>query len=367
MKLIEDIIPVFMRYGFKILPETRNLHMLSRNLAELCNPNEKRSLTAFESCVHTYDIGALPCFLLAQLPVGNTEGVISFALSVLSILELLEHYRHSKDISDEMEIRRLYSCFACAVDPSRNSVCPMIHSIKNETRPGAPIGRETTAQTCLSDRCRLQLAVLPSFKLVAPKLKKYAQFYIDLQSYRYYPPLAGVEMLKYWSNGYLQRYHDISWWEFCAASDSLFGIFVMYAAASIPELSAEEAALLDEACFPWLCGLEALLRSVLHMRANEADGLNFATFYSHLKECEERIIFFADKTAGSFSRLRNGDMYNNMVKAMIGLYLTEPEAGFGMLKLASSCILKESAADRYAAFWKLLRMTGFIKEAIREK
>jgi tetraprenyl-beta-curcumene synthase len=197
-------------------------------------------------------------------------------------------------------------------------------------------------------------------------MKKYVQFFIDLQAYRYYPPLASVEMLKVWSSGYLQRYHDISWWEFCAAADSLSGILTMYAAASGPNLSGDEVALLDEACFPWLCGLESLLRSVLQMRTQEAEGLNFASFYSNLKECEERILFFAEKASASFMKLRNGVEYCNILKALISFYLTEPEAEFGMLKLASSYILKKSSAVKYATAWRLLRMTGFMGQAARE-
>jgi tetraprenyl-beta-curcumene synthase len=308
----------------------------------------------------------LPCILSAQLNGTDMEGFISFALSVLTINIMLENHRHNRDVSQEMEVRKLYSCLSCAVDPSRNSSCPLLHSIKNEPKSGTSNENSPSDQTCLSDRCRLQLAVLPFYGLVAPKMKKYIQFFIDLQSYRYYPPLASVEMLKVWSSGYLQRYHDIYWWEFCAAADSLSGILTMYAAATGAKLSGDEVALLDEACFPWLCGLESLLRSVLQMRTQEAEGLNFASFYSNLKECEERILFFAEKASASFMKLRNGAEYCNILKALISLYLTEPEAEFGMLKLASSFILKKSSAGKYAAAWRLLRISGIMGQAARE-
>lgn len=364
-----DIVPVFMRYVLKILPEAQKQFALTQKIQELCFLREKRSLAAV-SPADSPETGmtrcVLPCILSAQLGGTDMEGFISFALSVLSISMMLENYRHNRDIAQEMEIRRLYGCLSRAVDPSRNGNCPMLHSIKNEPKPGVSDNNDPSVQTCLSDRCRLQLAVLPSYGLVAPKMKKYMQFFIDLQAYRYYPPLASVEMLKVWSSGYLQRYHDIDWWEFCAAADSLSGILTMYAAASGPNLSSDEVALLDEACFPWLCGLESLLRSVLRMRAQKAEGLNFTSFYSNLKECEERILFFVEKASESFMKLRNGEEYCSILKAMISFYLTEPEAGFGMLKLASSFILKKSSAGKYAAAWRLLRISGIMGQAARE-
>ncbi len=365
-----DIVPEFMRYGLKILPEARRQFVLTQKIQELCLPREKRSSAAALSPADSPGMemppGILPCILSAQLSGTDREGFISFALSVLSISIMIKNYRHNRDISQEMEIRRLYGCLSCALDPSRNGSCPMPHSVKNEPRPGASDDNGPSAQTCLSDRCRLQLAVLPCYGLVAAKMKKYVQFFIDLQSYRYYPPLASVEMLKVWSSGYLQRYHDIGWWEFCAAADSLFGILTMYAAASGPNLSGDEAGLLDEACFPWLCGLESLLRSVLRMRTQETEGLNFASFYTNLKECEGRILFFVEKASESFMKLRNGAEYCNILKAMISFYLTEPEAEFGMLKLASSLILKKSSAGKYAAAWRLLRISGILGQAARE-
>lgn len=369
-----DIVPAFMRYGLKILPEARKQFALTQKVQELCFLREKRSPAIAVSPADFSETGMppgilpgiLPCILSAQLSGTDMEGLLSFALSLLSINIMIRNYRHNRDIYQEMEIRKLHACLSCAVDPSRNGSCPMLHSIKNEPKPGISDENAPSAQTCLSDRCRLQLAVLPSYGLVAPKMKKYMQFLIDLQSYRYYPPLASIEMLKVWSSGYLQRYHDISWWEFCAAADSLSGILTMYAAASEPNLSANEAALLDEACFPWLCGLEALLRSVLCMRTQEAEGLNFASFYSNLKECEERILLFIEKATESFMKLSNGAEYCSILKTMISFYLTEPEAEFGMLKLASSYILKKSSAGKYAAAWRMLRISGIMGQSARE-
>ncbi|HEX2945107.1 MAG TPA: DUF2600 family protein [Clostridia bacterium] len=366
MKHYGEIVPLLYKYGFKILPEAQKQLVLSQNMQELCIPSTPRAPTASEALIETPIQGTLLPILSAELPGTNKEGIISFAFALLSITGFIERYRHNKDISDEIEIRRLYNCLSCAVDPSRSSSCPMIHSIKNEPSPGSSGMDESPARSCLSDRCRLQLAVLPAYRLVAPKLKKYSQLFIDLQSYRYYPPLAGVEMLKVWSSGYLQRYRDISWWEFCAASGSLLGILVMFAAAADPEFTGEEAVLLDEACFPWLCGLDSLLASALSMRKREAEGLNFTSFYSNLKECEERIVYFAERAEKSFTNIRNGEDYIRMIKAMIGLYLTEPEAEFGMLKLAGSNILKKTSAARYTTVWRLMRISGLMRQTIRE-
>ena len=55
------------------------------------------------------------------------------------------------------------------------------------------------APICHAERCRLKLAVLPSYTHVSAKIKKYMQMYIDLQSYRHYPPVISRELLKHGS------------------------------------------------------------------------------------------------------------------------------------------------------------------------
>lgn len=338
-----DSIARFLQYSFKVLPEVRS--QISSIAAEqkLCMSQfQGTAIANADAAIPQQPDAAMICSsFFALYPGADKKSTLLFILLLHSLSKMLEAYRSKTDISGEAEIRRLYSCFSCAVDPSRSAGCSLGNLLKTEVYQK----REPASSLCMSDRCRLQLAALPSYKLVAPKLKKYMQFYIDLQSYRHYPVRIREEYLKTWSNYYLKRYQEISCWEFCAASDSLIGIAAMYASAADPELTPEEIRLLDEACFPWLCGLDSLLNAYVHTRLSQPENLNFASFYENLKTCEERIIFFASKAEEACMKLKESSFYMLLINIITGIYLADSEAGFGMRKIASLNILKKCSTQ----------------------
>ncbi len=300
-----------------------------------------------------FDLQVLSCCLLALFPGTELKNIVSFILSLHALKDLLRIYRKKRDIVEESDIRALYGCLACAVDPSRSGVCGIVHSLRNSP--------QYVKQTCLSDQCRLQLAVLPSFKQAAPKIKKYMQLYIDLQSYRHYPASVSKETLKNWCGSYLMRYPEISEWEFCAAADSFLGIAAMYAAASRPGISGEEITLLDEACFPWLSGLCSLLDAAINFRTTgNTETHNFFSYYKNLKECEDRILYFTEKAEKACMKLKESSLYIRLLKTMTALYLTHPEAEFAMLRLATSNILKRSSSPAYILPCRLMRLFRLI-------
>lgn len=338
-----DSIARFLQYGFKVLPE---VHSLTAGIAEgqkLCiSQAQSASIANVDAAIPEQPDAAVLCSsFFALYPGADKKSTLLFIILLHSLSKTLEAYRFKKDISCEAEIRRLYGCLSCAVDPSRSAGCPL----GNLSKASSDQKKEPVLSLCLSDQCRLQLAFLPSYPLVAPKLKKYMQFYIDLQSYRHYPARIREEYLKTWSNYYLKRYREISCWEFCAASDSLLGIVAMYASAADPNLTPEDIKLLDEACFPWLCGLDSLLHSYIHARFSQIENLNFTSFYENLKLCEERILFFTSKAEEACKKLKESSFYMMLINILTGIYLADSEANFGMYKIASLNILKKCSAQ----------------------
>jgi len=299
------------------------------------------------------------CFLFSMYPGTDHRDLVSFILSLYFIAETLEMHRKKKNIADEKEIRDLLGCLSAAADPLRNLPPSGISGILACIMQDADTGcRDTNAKNrpplvCHAEQCRLKLAVLPSYMQVSAKIKKYMQMYIDVQSYRHYPPIISMDLLKTWSSNYLKRYRDISCWELCAAADSFLGIAAMFAAASVPDITEEEVLLLDEFYFPWLCGFCSMLDSVVSLRMSlDSDKLNFSLFYKNLKECEERLIFFAENAEAACRKLRDSNLYLLIMKAAAGLYLSDPEAGFGMLRLTVSNIIRKTSLrpHRYAGF-----------------
>jgi tetraprenyl-beta-curcumene synthase len=349
-----DFLLEMLQYSSKVLPE---LHRQEESISEsiaICS-----KLFSYPG-KNTIGISSTCSSFLALHPGADIKGTVEFTLALSQLTEAIERARAASHLSDEAEIRKLFNCLSGAIDPSRSTGCIAGESLTavREQEPAK------THISCLADSCRLQLAVLPSFSVVAPKLKKYIQLYIDLQSYRHCPPLIRSECLKTWSSFYMMRCQGISCWEFCAASDSLLGVAAMYTAARDPALSREEARLLDEACFPWLCGLESLLKSYVAIRlASGPEHLNYSFYYKNLQDYEERLSFFIKKSVENCLRLKNSSFYISLIRLMLGLYLSDPEATFGMCRLSTARILK--AAPPYTIsccnFCKVLRFWHIIR------
>lgn len=351
-----DIISGFYFFNYKVLPEVRRQAEVAHAKQKLCIPQHaiRDAPDIHVSLPEHFDMQMLSCCLFTLLPGTDLKSMISFVLSLHTLKDILENYRSRRGIVEESDVRALYGCLSCAVDPSRSGTCAILQSSKNTPLMAKP-------PKCLSDLCRLQLAILPSFKQAAPKIKKYMQLYVDLQSYRHYPSPISRENLRNWCGSYLIRYPEISEWEFCAAADSFLGIAAMVAAASRPGMTHEETALLDEMCFPWLSGLCSILDAAIHIRIDSStESLNFTSFYKNLRECEERILFFAENAEKACCRLKESSFYIRLIKTIITFYLTSPEANFNMFRLAATNIIKKSSSPAYIIPYRFMRVSNRI-------
>lgn len=357
MSLYLDGITQFYQYICRVLPEISRQKISLEEMQRRCMPQNR--ITTSASCGFTFfekhHTDMLCSAFFALYPGVDIKNTISFVLSLYLLSDTLDTHRSKADITDDIEIHKLYSCLSGAVDPSRSTSC----ALSSLSDAAISQNAESVSPLCLSIQCRLQLSILPAFAPVAPKLKKLMQYYVDLQSYKHYPPKLRAEYLEAWSQLYLKRYPGIFPWEFIAASSSFIGIAALYASASNPKLTAEDVRLLDEACFPWLCGLDSLLHAYIYAQSSSnAGGLNFTAFYNNLKTCEERILFFAQEAEKACMKLKESSFFIHIINTLIGMYLSAPEANLGMLKLTSKNILQNGPAHFvfYRNLCKLLRL-----------
>jgi len=347
-----------LQYFFRVIPAIRHLSVAMDDEQIPCflrscflkNINSE-PVTGFYS-----GVSALSAAYYALCPGTDYKSALAFIHNLFTLSEILEAYRLQKNITDEHEIRKLFGCLLSAVDPARNTICYL-----NTNLNDMKLSRyDNNKRTCLSDQCRLQLATLPSFSLVSHKLKKYMQLYIDFKAYSYYPETLRNQYFEAWSSSYLKCYRQITFWEFCAASSSLTGIAAMYSAASNPQLSKTDVILLDEVCFPWLCGFESLLCSYISDRICYDKSLKFTSFYNNLKACEERIIFFGSKAAEACMKLNPGEreFYLSYLKFLTVMFLSDSEADFGLKKISSRNIKKNLLDSDIFSYYlcKFLRM-----------
>jgi tetraprenyl-beta-curcumene synthase len=364
-----DAVSYFYKYYSKVLPEARRQEDMIKKKQRLCAPVPvcKNDRSRDDMLPGQLAADKLCCLMFSILPHTDMKGFLTFILSLHAINEVLESHRKRKDIRDEHEIRSLFSCLSSSVDPSRRCTCNMSESSKSLSpavdapdASGEAAGDNVLIR-CNADQCRLQLALLPSYMQISGRIKKYMQLYVDLQSYRHYPQIISIEALKTWSGNHPERYDHIYWWEFCASADTFLGIAAMYAAASVPEITDVEIKALDELCFPWLCGLVSLLASAVSARsAIGTDELNFSSFYNNLKECEDRIMFFASRAEEACMKLKDSSLYMNVIKAMTALYISDPETNFSMLQLTASNIAKRLSLRTYKSAAHLSRCLRLI-------
>jgi hypothetical protein len=99
-----------------------------------------------------------------------------------------------------------------------------------------------------------------------------------------------------------------------------------------------------------------MLDSVVNARAAiGTDELNFSSFYNNLKECEDRIMFFAVQAEAACMKLRDSSLYLRVIKVMTALYLSDPETNFSMLRLTAANITKRFSLRTYRDSILLLR------------
>jgi tetraprenyl-beta-curcumene synthase len=276
----------------------------------------------------------LHCFCLFALYPGLDIGnALSFIAAFHALADHLDMLCRRSGAPDEVSVRKLYPALQDAVDPEHTTGSYQHdYSLKE--------GKQLKQ---LVDQCRLRITALPSYKLVTGKMKKYVQLYTDLQAYRYLPPGIRREYVESWADNYLMRYRGISVWEFSAAADSLLGVCSMFAAAGDPKLTPEDVKALDEAYFPWVCGLHKLLDSYISAREDILTGrLNFTGCYDNLRACEERLSFFIGRASALCPELKNPEYHIHLLKYLLSFYLSDSRAYFGMYGIATRKIIAGS-------------------------
>ena len=110
----------------------------------------------------------------------------------------------------------------------------------------------------LVDECR-RLRRLPAYAVVRDRVRRLVGLYNDLQVYKHGPLERREPALAAWFARRAGPWRDLYWWEFAAACGSTLAVFALFAAAAHRGPDPAAAAQLEEAYFPWICGLHILL------------------------------------------------------------------------------------------------------------
>lgn len=192
----------------------------------------------------------------------------------------------------------------------------------------------------LVEKCRQKVRLLPSFDIIRDSLSTYLALFIDLQVTKYYSedPDREINLLS-WSRAHGQKYPDISNWEYCMSIDSPLSLQFLLALATNPDLTEQDVENMNNAFFPWICGLQSILEGYLNYSDNLFSRNSNSIFhYRNLKEYEDRIIYFINSAYEIEIPHRNN--YFSILRILISIYATHPKANDGMNKLTSKKILQ---------------------------
>jgi tetraprenyl-beta-curcumene synthase len=191
----------------------------------------------------------------------------------------------------------------------------------------------------LLDSCRSAVARLPSYEAVAPSVGAAAARIVAFQSLNLSESQGNHDALERWAREATPPGTGLQWWEIAAAAGSSLGVHVLIAAASEPRLDPGEVSALERAYFPWIGGLHSLLDNLIDKREDEAAGHRSLVEYYGPQRAAQRMRWLAGEAMRVAQELPHGRRHIVILAAMIGNYLSTPEAHSPELEPVSESVL----------------------------
>lgn len=322
---------LILKYVIHVFPEVKIILNQYKNKLKTFPDNELKKQAL--SSIHTKSFHCIGGSIYALYPDADFSNAIQFICALQTISDYLDNLCDKTGTLDEKAFRRLHLSLYDATDTS---------SFFEDYYKYYPIKEDNKYLYSLVSKCKSSLSNLHSYEKALPYIKKYVNYYSNLQTFKHLSLDIREKYLKNWGEKYLKDYPEISLWEFLAATGSTLGIFAMYAASHNPLFKDEDFLSIDWAYFPWICGLHILLDYYIdYMDDLEEKQLNFTFYYKDIKICEERIIFFLEKSLEMCSTLKYPLFHKTVVKGLLAMYLSDKKAFQKYNKKVSKNIIKK--------------------------
>jgi tetraprenyl-beta-curcumene synthase len=227
--------------------------------------------------------------------------------------------------------RRLHEALLYAVDPSATPLDWY------EYHPQREDGGYLSG---LLEGCRGALRRLPSYDQVAPAVRAAAARIVAFQSLNLSESQGDHEALEEWALAATPPGSGLRWWETAAAAGSSLGVYALIAAGAEKHLDASEPAALERAYFPWIGGLHSLLDNLIDKREDEAAGHRSLVEYYGPQRAAQRMRWLAEEAMRIARELPRNRRHLVILAAMIGNYLSTPEARGAELEPVSESVLE---------------------------
>lgn len=271
--------------------------------------------------------------IFALYPGTNYVNTVEFIVAYQTISDYLDNLVDSMPVEDEQSFAQLHLAMTDALDASgQTHDYYLYYPYKND---GGYLHTLVTT-------CQNKLANLPGYKLVKSSMIFSAKQYSTLQTYKHLALNEREDRMLNWLNSAVQDFPEITVWEYAAATGSTLNIFCLFAAAASPSLTAETAAKLNRAYFPWMGGLHILLDYFIDLAEDRATNqLNFVSYYRDTAETHARLRGFLAKCLQEAGQLPYANFHRAVVQGLLAMYLSDPKTIHKDINFTASQLIKD--------------------------
>lgn len=187
--------------------------------------------------------------------------------------------------------------------------------------------------------CRGAFASLPNYTAAAPAARAAAERIVAFQSLNLSEAQGDHAALEQWARAATPPGAGLQWWETAAAAGSSLGVHALIAAAADAGLDTDSVSVLERAYFPWIGGLHSLLDNLIDKHEDEAAGHRSLVEYYGPERAAQRMRWMAEQATLIAQELPHSRQHTVILAAMIGNYLSTPEAHSPQLEPVSQEVL----------------------------
>lgn len=242
---------------------------------------------------------------------------IRFIVAYQTISDYLDNLCDRSTSSDPADFRALHESMLHALTPG--AALGDYYRFHGEQDDGGYLAS-------LVMTCQEVLGNLPAYDVIAAALRGLADLYGDLQVHKHVREEERVPRLQEWFEAHREGLPEMRWFEFAACCGSTLGIFCLVACTFDARCSADLAARVKDAYFPWVQGFHILLDYFIDQEEDRIGGdLNFCFYYEDNEEMLQRLEHFFHRADGSTAGLPHASFHRMVNRGLFATYLSDPK------------------------------------------
>lgn len=282
------------------------------------------------------------------------EDLIKFIVALQTISDYLDNLCDRVGVEDAKAFLQLHLAITDALNTEENY---------NHYYSDYPHGEDGGYLQELVSTCKAYIRTLTSYTMVQKEVLYLGKLYSEMQAYKHTPLSIRENHMFNWSKPYLEKYPELSTWEFSAAAGSTLGIFMLCTLAKDPDLTKSKVTQVMEAYFPWVCGLHILLDYFIDLREDSITGdLNFVSYYKDSQHKRQRLLWFLQQSINKISALDYHLFHLTVIEGLLSMYLSDPKTSPPEEHFLSMELLRAApnSASIYYHICRILRKKNII-------